>query len=217
MNQAQQNVTQTFNKSTIQNIIFDFGGVLLHIDFKKTHEAFEALGIQDAEAHFGQHHASDLFSRLETGHISPEQFYDLFRAETNTDLNNEQIKDAWNAMLLYYAKENIALLRKLSSKYNLYLFSNTNEIHYEWFAALYQQVFDGEKLEDLFKEAWYSHEKGVRKPAASVFTYMLEKEALNAKQTLFIDDTIGNIQGAAEAGLQTHLLKSPAELLLLDL
>jgi len=209
---------QTFNKQEIKNIIFDFGGVLLHIDFKKTHEAFEALGIQDASAHFTQHHASNLFSKLETGDISNEQFYDLFRQEAEMPtLTNDEIRDAWNAMLLYYAKDNIALLKKLKTQYQLYLFSNTNQIHYDWFADLYQKEFNGERLEDLFKVAWFSHEKGVRKPAASVFTHMLETEGLRAEQTLFIDDTIGNIQGAAAAGLKTHLLKSPAELLLLDL
>ena len=211
-------VTQHFNKATLNNIIFDFGGVVLHIDFKKTHEAFEALGIKNAKAHFSQHHASQLFSRLETGHITPETFYDLFRMEAGIpDLSNEQIKDAWNAMLLAYAKENVALLHQLKNKYNLYLFSNTNQIHYDWFAALYQNEFNGEKLEDLFKSAWFSHEKGVRKPDAAVFTHMLTTENLLPSETLFIDDTIGNIEGAAAAGLQTHLLKSPAELLLLDL
>ncbi|SEA01200.1 putative hydrolase of the HAD superfamily [Arachidicoccus rhizosphaerae] len=209
---------QTFNKADIKNIIFDFGGVLLHIDFKRTHQAFEALGIEDAAAHFSQHHASQLFSRLETGHISNEAFYDLFREEAeNPRLTNEQIRDAWNAMLLHYAKDNIALLKRLSNSYQLYLFSNTNQIHYDWFADLYQKEFNGEKLEDLFKVAWFSHEKGVRKPDPSVFTHMLEVEGLKAEQTLFIDDTVSNIQGAHQAGLKTHLLKSPAELLLLDL
>ena len=216
MNKESQQVAQSFSKG-LKNIIFDFGGVLLHIDFKKTHAAFEALGIEDPAGHFGQHHASDLFSRLETGHISPEEFYQLFRLETQTEITDEQIKDAWNAMLLHYAKENIAFVKSLSSKYNLYLFSNTNQIHYDWFAALYQQEFNGEHLEDLFKVAWYSHEKAVRKPAAAVFTHMLQTEGLIASETLFIDDTIGNIEGAKQAGLQTHLLKSPAELLLLDL
>ena len=104
-----------------------------------------------------------------------------------------------------------------NKKYNLYLFSNTNQIHYDWFADLYKKEFNGENLESLFKAAWFSHEKGVRKPAAEVFTYMVQTEGLDAAATLFIDDTIGNIEGAAACGLQTHLLKSPADLLLLDL
>lgn len=214
---AHKTIEQHFSKYQLKNIIFDFGGVLLHIDFKKTHEAFETLGVINAKAHFSQHHASQLFSRLETGHISPEQFYRLFREDTHTQITDEQIKNAWNAMLLSYVTDNIKLLHKLREKYNLYLFSNTNQIHYDWFASLYQQQFDGQRLEDLFKVAWFSHERGIRKPAAAVFTHMLQTEGLKPAETLFIDDTIGNIEGAGAAGLQTHLLKSPADLPLLDL
>jgi len=210
-------IATDFNKATIKNIIFDFGGVLLHIDFKRTHAAFEALGIKDAKAQFSQHHASQLFSKLETGDITPKEFYDLFRKEAGKDISNDQIRDAWNAMLLDYSKDNIKLLHRLKHTYNLYLFSNTNQIHYDWFASLYQHEFNGERLEDLFQKAWFSHEKGVRKPTPTVFTHMLKTENLQPSQTLFIDDTIGNIEGAAAAGLQTHLLKSPAELLQLDL
>lgn len=210
-------IDQQFSKGSLKNIIFDFGGVLLHIDFKKTHDAFEALGIKNAQAHFSQHHASQLFSRLETGHITPGEFYDLFRKEAGTTLTDLKIRNAWNAMLLEYSKENIHLLHTLAAKYNLYLFSNTNQIHYDWFARLYQKEFPGENLEDLFKSAWFSHEKGVRKPDPGVFTHLLQTEGLDASETLFIDDTIGNIEGAAAAGLQTHLLKSPADLPLLDL
>lgn len=213
-----EGIRQHFQAKDIKNIIFDFGGVLLHIDFKKTHDAFQALGIQNAQAHFTQHHASQLFTRLEIGDITPTQFYNLFRQETAMPgLTDTQIRDSWNAMLLHYAKDNVALVRALKDRYNLYLFSNTNQIHYDWFSNLYQKEFNGAKLEELFKSVWYSHEKGVRKPAAEVFTYMLESERLNAAETLFIDDTIGNIQGAQAAGLQTHLLKNPADLLLLDL
>lgn len=210
-------VEQHFSKDSLNNIIFDFGGVLLHIDFKRTHDAFEALGIRDAKAHFTQHHASQLFSQLETGDVSPEKFYKLFRQEAKSDITDQQIRDAWNAMLLHYAKENVRLLGHLGKKYNLYLFSNTNKIHYDWFSALYQREFNGQRLEDLFKAAWFSHEKGVRKPGPEVFIHMIQTEGLIAAETLFIDDTIGNIEGAAAAGLQTHLLKSPADLPLLDL
>jgi len=33
--------------STIKNIIFDLGGVLLNIDYNKTSEAFKKLGASD--------------------------------------------------------------------------------------------------------------------------------------------------------------------------
>lgn len=201
----------------IKNIIFDLGGVLLRINFKKTHAAFEALGITDAAEHFSQHHASELFEKLETGHVTPLAFFDQFREITAVTATNEQIRDAWNAMLLNFPPENIALLETLSKKYNIYLFSNTNELHYDYFTALFEKTFEGKKLNSLFTQAWYSHQKGIRKPHSSAFQKLLETEALKPEQTLFIDDTIGNTAGAASVGMHTVLLKDPADLHQLDL
>ncbi len=55
--------------------------------------------------------------------------------------------------------------------------------------------------------AYYSHRIGYRKPNASAFEYVLEKHKLIAAETVFIDDSINNIEAAQELGLQTiHLL-----------
>ncbi|MBK7308496.1 MAG: hypothetical protein IPI88_16830 [Chitinophagaceae bacterium] len=37
-----------------KNIIFDLGGVLLNLDFQKTIDAFESLGLKDFENMFSQ-------------------------------------------------------------------------------------------------------------------------------------------------------------------
>lgn len=84
----------------IKNIIFDLGGVFLNIDFQKTNEAFEKLGVAGFADYFNQHHADALFEHLETGKIAEDDFYEAFRKETQTQLTNAQIRDAWNALIL---------------------------------------------------------------------------------------------------------------------
>lgn len=205
------------DKSRIKNIIFDLGGVLLHINFQATHQAFEALGIKESAAYISQHHANDLFEKLETGAVSPDLFYKGFREITTRNVSNAQIQAAWNAMLLHFSRENIDWLERIGQKYNTYLFSNTNEIHYDHFMALFEKEFGGRSLDSYFKNAWYSHQKGIRKPYPSAFKTLLAAENLKADETLFIDDTTGNIEGAREAGLHALLLKNPEDLHLLDL
>ncbi|ANI89822.1 hypothetical protein A9P82_11290 [Arachidicoccus ginsenosidimutans] len=117
----------------IKNIIFDLGGVFLDISFAKSNEAFKALGLEDFDKHISQHHANDLFEKLETGKITPEAFYDEFRAKTNLPLTNEQIENAWNAMLLHFSEDKMKWLEEVSKRYNTYLFSNTNKIHVDFF------------------------------------------------------------------------------------
>lgn len=190
----------------IRNVIFDLGGVLFNINFSLTEKAFTELGVKDFSSFFTQFHSNDLFVKLETG-VDEDLFYEDFRTTTGLQLSNEEIRDAWNALLLDFRMESIAALPELKSRYNLYLLSNTNEIHMQEFHRIYRTLFAESSFDDLFDAAYYSHRIGHRKPNASAFEYVLEKHGLVAEETLFIDDSINNIEAAQKLGIQTvHLL-----------
>jgi putative hydrolase of the HAD superfamily len=190
----------------VRNVIFDLGGVLFDIDFSLTDKAFTDLGVQNFSSFFTQFHSNDLFVKLETG-VEDHLFYEEFRVATGLHLTNDQIKDAWNALLIDFRMDSIAVLPILKSKYNLYLLSNTNEIHLQEFQERYRFLYQGSSFDDLFNAAYYSHRIGHRKPNASAFEYVLAKHQLTAAETLFIDDSINNIEAAQKLGIQTvHLL-----------
>jgi HAD superfamily hydrolase (TIGR01509 family) len=188
-------------------IIFDLGGVLLDIDFKLSEKAFAELGVTNFSDFFNQFHSNDLFRRLETG-MEDDLFYDDLRTATGLSLSDEQIRDAWNALLLDFRPESVDVLPQLRDKYELYLLSNTNEIHLQEFQRRYEAWRPGQVFDDLFDAAYYSHRIGHRKPNASAFEYVLQKHGLIAAETIFIDDSINNIEAAQQLGLQTIHLKA---------
>lgn len=191
---------------TAKAIIFDLGGVLLDIDFRLTENAFADIGVKEFSSFFNQFHSNTLFKKLETG-IDEDVFYDAFRSETGLALGNEQIRDAWNALLLDFRKESLAVLPQLRNKYQLYLLSNTNEIHLQEFQRRYGLLQQQQAFDALFDAAYYSHRIGHRKPNASAFEYVINAHRLNPGETIFIDDSINNIEAAQQLGLQTiHLL-----------
>lgn len=191
----------------LKNILFDLGGVFLDIDYRLTEQAFINLGITDFGQRFNQQFSNTLFEDLETGKITPEAFYDAFRKETGTNLTNTAIETAWNALLLDFPPERISWLEKMGEKYRVYLYSNTNIIHYQCFMNRFATKFEGKTLNDYFQTAYYSHEIGMRKPYPSSYTRIMELENINPAETVFIDDTYKNITGAREAGLQTLWLQ----------
>jgi FMN phosphatase YigB (HAD superfamily) len=201
----------------IKNIIFDLGGIFINIDFAKTEKAFVSHGIDNFHIYFTQHHVSDLFELLETGNVSPQEFCEGFRKETNTDLSDEKIIHSWNALLLDFPPERIEWLEKISKKYNIFLFSNTNQIHYDSFIESFTRQTGFKDFNSYFIKAYYSHEIGLRKPDAKAFQYILDEQNLLASETLFIDDTLKNIEGAQKVGLQTIHLVSPKTVLDLEL
>ncbi len=190
-----------------KNIIFDFGGVLYNIDFRLTFEAFEKLGITNFEQMFSQFEANTLFQDLETGRIRPAAFYEKIKNIAPQPLSNEQVKDAWNALLLGYRTTSLDFLISLKEKYNLFLLSNTNQIHYDHFAPQLQEQTKYTTLESFFTKAYYSHEVGMRKPNKEVFEFVLNNGELRAEETLFIDDSFTNFPEAENLGIKTHLLK----------
>ena len=201
----------------IKNIIFDLGGIFLDIDYPKTEKAFINLGITNFPELYNQHHASDLFELLETGKITPTEFYNQFASLSPVVVTDKQIQEAWNAMLGTFPLERIEWLKQIKNRYNIFLFSNTNKIHHDAFTQTFAQLTGNNNFDSYFIKAWYSHTIGVRKPYTASFRHVLQLENLQAAETLFIDDTFKNIEGAQEAGLQTIHLVAPRTLLDLDL
>jgi HAD superfamily hydrolase (TIGR01509 family) len=189
----------------IKNIIFDLGGVLIDIDYHKTINAFKNLGVVGFEDMYSQTTANTLFEDLETGQINEAQFYDGVRKEANIPLNDEQIKTAWNTILLDFRPNSIAYLQQLAKTHRVYLLSNTNSIHQAAFLQTYADIFKGH-LNDNFTKAYYSHEINLRKPHKNIYEFVLTDAGINAEETLFIDDSIINIPAANEMGITTHLL-----------
>jgi HAD superfamily hydrolase (TIGR01509 family) len=190
----------------IKNIIFDLGGVIINLDMERTFEAFRQLaGTADIPMYtYTRQH--EIFKQLEIGAISPEDFVAELQRIFGNGVSSRQIQDAWNAMLLDIPPARLQLLKDLKAKYRTYLFSNTNVLHYNAFNAYLLKEFQSLTLEPYFHKTYYSHLMGKRKPDEAAFQQILDENGLKAEETLFLDDTPGHLEGAARAGIQTHLV-----------
>jgi putative hydrolase of the HAD superfamily len=191
----------------IKNIVFDFGGVLFDIDYARSFKAFSDLGFEHPEQMFSQHSANELFKKLETGHIAPEIFYEELKNIAPNHITNESLQNAWNAMLIGYREKSLEFLVQLKHRYNLFLLSNTNEIHYEAFSKMLTETTQYNCLDDFFSKAWYSHKIYRRKPDTETFLFVLKEAQIIAEETLFIDDSFSNLPNAEKTGIKTHLLQ----------
>ena len=189
----------------IKNIIFDLGGVILNINFKKTEEAFLQLGLKNFSDHISQTYISDFFEKYETGLIDDVEFVEGIAKLIGEPIDDDKIIAAWNALLLDFPPERIALLKKIKTKFRIFLLSNTNSIHLKEFQ---QRLFNlyGVYLEDLFEKAYYSHAVKLRKPGAAIFELVLKENNLDPSETLFIDDTASNFEEAKKLGTHVHHL-----------
>ena len=172
------------------------------IDYAATERAFLALGIEQFEEKFSKKRQSQLFDLLETGKIESDEFLERMRSLCPAETTKEQVLNAWNAMLIGIPDAKLRLIESLQGRYRLFLLSNTNRIHAQFFEAQIEKQYGLARFKSLFEKVYYSHEIGQRKPHASVFEWVVEQNGLKADETLFIDDSPQHLEGAKQAGLQ---------------
>jgi len=190
----------------IKNIIFDLGGVLLNIDPKKTIEAFGALGMEQLIGDKGLTYDHDIFYQMEQGKITPDEFRNGVRKLLSANISSEEIDAAWTAMLLDFPAIRVELLRNLRTEFRVYLFSNTNAIHVEKYHSTFRNQH-GFEVSTLFEKDFYSNEIGFRKPTLDSFQEIIRLSGINPTESLFIDDSLQNVEAAIASGLQGFWLE----------
>ena len=189
----------------IRNIVFDLGNVIINIDPDLTLRRFRKMGVGTFGEMYTIMRQTDVFDRLDTGKITLPEFRQAICDFARISLADDRIDEAWCAMLLDFPKENVILLRKLRTEgYKLYLLSNTNELHIDYYTKYLKQQFGCDLLTELFDGTFYSHEIGYRKPNREAFEFVLEAGRLKPAETLFIDDLEHNVIGARQTGMQAY-------------
>ncbi len=179
----------------IENIVFDFGCVLVDLDKDRCVKAWHEIGAGAIAQYVDECRQEDLFHELETGHITVDMFCDEVRHRAgDCDVKNEDIVWAWQQLLSGIPERRVQRLRKLKEQYRLFLLSNTNVIHW-------QQCRD--HLAGCFEQEFLSFEMGLVKPDRAIFEQMLRQSGIDAKRTLFVDDSAANCQCAESLGIRT--------------
>jgi glucose-1-phosphatase len=199
-------------KTGIKNIIFDLGGVILNLAVENTHREFARLsGLPVEEIKTRVHHGK-FFQEYERGLISDAEFRNHLRHSLNMQVSDAELDKAWNAMLLDIPHERFALLEKLKQTHRLFLLSNTNEIHRQFFNHVVESTSGKPNIDHYFHQAYFSHVLKLSKPDVAIYQHVLNDQNLLPHETVFIDDNADNIAGATKAGLHTLYIQYPNQI-----
>lgn len=199
----------------LPNLLFDFGGVIINIDYGRTLEAMRALSRVGSTIGFTQVAQAALFDDLETGRITPEVFRQGLRTHYElSHATDAELDAAWNAMLLDLPLERLEYLRELRRQgYRTALLSNTNSIHIQVINEMLRREYGLENgIGDVLDRVFYSQEVGLRKPGREIFEHVLREMNWQPEETLFVEDSIQHIRTAEELGIRTLFLAPPLTL-----
>ena len=96
------------------------------------------------------------------------------------------------------------LLRRLRTRYPLYLLSDTNEIHFGYV----RQTVD---VLQIFEAFIVSYEVGAMKPDPPIYQEAVRRSGIPAEACVFIDDRPGNVEGARRVGMHAVQFHSPEQ------
>lgn len=185
--------------SQFKTIIFDLSDVLIK-------------GLVGSENHLSEYSkeikATDFFmSELDDfflGKISEEEYWQSVLRKNKWELSIDNLKKAVrkNFEEIEGTRE---IIEKLRKRYKLGLLS----IHTrEWVEYCDKKL----NYSSLFDVICYSFQISVCKPSKKAFQIILNKLQAKVEESLFIDDSLRNIESAKELGLSVILFKSSAQL-----
>ena len=192
--------------SPIKNIIFDLGGVLYDIRYENIADKFATYGLPNFTQQYTREAQSEAIDLFESGRMSVPDFRNYIRSLSPVPLTDQQIDDAWNAIIIDLPVHRVEMLHELKKRYRLFLFSNTNPLNYDCFQVQLHEKYGCDIFAECFVKAYFSHEMMMRKPNVEAFRRVIDEQGLNPAETLFIDDTARHIEGARKAGLHAYLL-----------
>ena len=197
------------NWPDVDFVIFDLGNVLIDIDYSR------AMNLMKEPLPTALHHrvdtcyAAEFHKAYERGEIDSPSFRNAFRDYFEQSWSDSEVDYLWNSLLGELPAYRLDLVRRLKSKYQVGILSNTNEIHVDAVHAILQAEHGMTNFYPLFDRVFYSQEMGLAKPSAAIYQQLLLDLATTPSRVLFFDDLLANVEGAAALGIQAVQVTGP--------
>ncbi len=177
-----------------KTVIFDLGGVIVPLDFRRAYAAIEGLSPFCAEQIPARIAATGLVPQLEQGLIEPREFAARISEALNLAVSFEEFCHLWSAIFPPHTLIPESLLESLRGRHRLLLLSNTNAIHFPF-------IRDNYPLLRHFDDFILSYEVGAMKPAPEIYRAAIARSACAPEECFFIDDVPENVDAARREGL----------------
>ena len=187
-----------------KNIIFDLGNVLLSFnpkDYLKSKISEDRID-NVYKAIF----QSEEWVMLDRGTITEKDAINRIIERNNTyrDDINLAFKDWYD--ILRPIEDAVEVLTKLKKNgYNIYYLSNFHEL-------AFKEVTTKNNFFELFDGGVVSYAEKLIKPEEEIYKLILKRYNLNPRETIFIDDTKSNVDGASKLGIKAIFLDNPKKL-----
>ncbi|MBV9873630.1 MAG: HAD family phosphatase [Verrucomicrobia bacterium] len=203
--------TSTKDKTTL--VLFDVGGVIIDLDFHDARSTLESEFLMDPGT-FSEltrsGYTGEVLSVTEKamiGAISADEYLLAFQNGCKRPVPLETVQRLRESMLGPERPEMLALLDQLRKQVAIAAFTNTMALHWDLLTDPKHYRFP-----QLFPTIFASHLLGDAKPSVEAFKKVLNALSVNPEQVVFVDDSLVNVSGASQLGIEGIVFKSPESL-----
>ena len=179
--------------SGIDAVIFDLGGVLVHVDEARALERFGARTGRTAGDVSEYLRRTSHATEFALGKLTRRQFYRVVAKDLSFDGDYDEFARFWSE-IFSPIEPMVVLAESLKTRLPRVILSNTNPLHIDYIMKHYPWIND-------FDAQVLSYEVGLLKPDAAIYDLTLRKCGLQAPRVVFIDDLAANVEAARRVGL----------------
>jgi len=190
--------------TTIKNIIFDLGGVLIDWNPEYVYlDVFEG-DRKKMKWFFDEVCTFDWNENQDAGYPLAQATEDRVALFPEYEEWIRMYYGRWEEMLGGPIEETVHLLKQLvkDERYNVFALTN-------WSGETFPIALERFDFLHWFEGIIVSGDEKTRKPFEEIYTRTLDRFELKATESLFIDDNLRNIEAAGAIGIQTHHFKNP--------
>ena len=192
---------------TIKNIIFDLGGVLIDWDpkyvYRQIFDTEEEIDwfLENITTH-------DWNIQQDAGRLLSDATNELVVKHPKWASEIQAFYGRWEEMLGGPIDETVALLQHLINLKQYRILALTNWSHETFPVAIERYGY----FLDLFEGILVSGVEKMKKPDHEIYQLMLSRYDLKPEESIFIDDSTKNIEGAKACGIHGIVCESPSQL-----
>ena len=124
----------------IEALLFDVGGVLIEVDFRLAFAHWAQCASVPIEQVASRFRADAAYDAHERGEIGGAEYFAALRTSLGIDIPDEQFEIGWCSIFRNAISGAAELLKRLAAIRPVYLFSNTNALHYEHWRAQFPEI-----------------------------------------------------------------------------
>ena len=194
-------------KNRIDTIVFDLGGVLVDWDPKYLYNKVFNNNTKRIESFLSEVCTPKWNMEQDAGRSFVEATQILIEKFPREEEYIRLFYDRWEEMIRGEVKGTVSLLEALNRNSSHKLFALTN-----WSAETFPVALERFDFLAYFKGIVVSGEENTRKPFPEIYQILFERYSIHPASSVFIDDSLPNIETAVKLGMNGIHFRHPEQL-----